>query len=501
MFQSKAKRIRRVRVQFLITTAQPRSFLQEPVVRCIRAGIAASSLALLAACSSFTAPSTTTDVAEPRAAMETPSLASTSDGEIPTGREHDAGPRTGASYNSLWNRLRAGLALQEAYSHPEVTKQLPRFNKEQAYFDTVTARAKPFLYNIVAEAERRELPMELALLPFIESAFNPNAYSRQRAVGLWQFMSGTARGYGLRQDWWVDDRRDPLRSTYAALDYLESLHKEFDGDWLLALAAYNTGAGNVRRAQRRHGDAIGTGSGPANSQFWQLRLSGETRAHVPRLLALARVIAEPAAFEITLEPIANTAQLTQVDLERQIDLSRAAGFAEISLPELKNMNPRYLQWATPPDTEQWLYLPAKSAKSFREAMAQRTGESLVTYERYAIRSGDTLSGIARRLDTRVDVLQRVNGLEDSRIVAGRSLLIPQGDGALGLEDLPLLPEATMLAAPEIYTVKRGDNLWKIARRFQLRSVELRRLNALGEEALLKPGQKLRLLPAETLATD
>jgi membrane-bound lytic murein transglycosylase D len=135
--------------------------------------------------------------------METPSLASTSEGETPTRREQDAAPKTGASYISLWNRLRAGLALQEAYSHPEVIKQLPRFNKEQTYFDTVTARAKPFLYNIVVEAERRQLPMELALLPFIESAFNPNAYSRQRAVGLWQFMSGTARGYGLRQDWWA----------------------------------------------------------------------------------------------------------------------------------------------------------------------------------------------------------------------------------------------------------------------------------------------------------
>lgn len=482
-------------------TAHSRLLLQKHPHESVRAGLAAISLALLAACSSVTEHSAPTAEAPSSATLGTASSEIAANAEQRAPSEQTVASKTSAHHASLWNRLRAGFALQEAYSHPEVIKQLPRFNKEQEYFDLVTARARPFLYLIVAEAERRQLPLEIALLPFIESAFNPNAYSRQRAVGLWQFMAGTARGYGLRQDWWVDDRRDPLKSTHAALDYLESLHKEFDGDWLLALAAYNTGAGNVRRAQRRRSARAEARSGPADSEFWQLRLSGETRAHVPRLLALARVVADPANYGIALPAIENQTQLSRIELTRQIDLTRAAGFAQLSLAKLKAMNPRYLQWATPPDAGQWLYLPTENADKFSSALASFDGESLVTYERYAIRSGDTLSGIARRLDTRVDVLQRVNGLSGSRIVAGRSLLIPRGNGSINLAELPPVLKDGTPAVPEIYTVKAGDNLWAIARRYQLRSAELRVLNALGEDALLKPGQRLRLLPAETLATD
>ena len=482
-------------------TVRPRSETGARHLKICRGLLASISFSLLAACSSFienTAPSSSSGASNVSEIATDAGV--TKQREPSLAAEQTANHGELVSYNNLWDRLRAGLVLQEAYTHPEVSKQLPRFRNQQAYFDTVVARAEPFLFYIVDEAERRKVPLEIALLPFVESAFDPNAYSQQRAVGLWQFMASTARGFELRQDWWVDDRRDPLESSRAALDYLESLHNEFDGDWLLALAAYNTGAGNVRRAQRRN-DNSGAGSSLASSEFWQLGLTGETRAHVPRILALAQVIANPSQFEIALPTLANDPQLKKIDLARQIDLSRAADLSGLELAELQRLNPRYRQWATPPDGKQWLYLPPAAASRFEKQIAATAPETLVTFDRYAIRSGDTLGAIARRLGTRVDVLQRVNGLKGTRIVAGRSLLIPRGDGVLSAANLPQIEDREARSAPEIYTVRRGDNLWSIARRYQLRSADIRRLNALEEDPLLKPGQKLRLLPTEAVASD
>ncbi len=397
----------------------------------------------------------------------------------------------------LWERLRRGFALRPTYDHPEVAKRLSRYRNEQEYFDIVGDRAAPFLYELIEVIEERNLPLELALVPFIESTFNPTASSRQNAVGLWQFVPNTGRSYGLTQNWWIDERRDPLESTRAALEYLEMLYQEFDQDWLLALAAYNTGGGNIRRALKRKRS---TQSDSSQSVFWELGLAGETRSHVPRILALARVIDDPEAYGIELPPISNSPRLELVELERQIDLSRAAKLAEVDLAKLKAFNPRYLQWATPPEGIQPLYLDADAAQRLRTQLASIQTDSLVTYDRYAIRSGDTLGAIAKKLGTRVDVLQRVNGLNGSRIIAGRSLLVPRGDIALSDIEFPVIQDAPKRTVPPVYTVRRGDNLWSIARRFDIKSEAIRQLNGLEEEPLLKPGQKLRLLArAETIA--
>ena len=157
------------------------------------------------------------------------------------------------SFDNLWDRLQAKFQLAEHYNHPAVDHQLSNYIDNQTYFDRIAERAQPFLFWIVNEIERRELPMELALIPIVESTFNPNAYSPKHAVGLWQFIGPTAKSFGLQQDWWYDGRRDPRASTVAALDFLEQLYNEFNDDWLLALAAYNTGQGNVNRAIRRAG--------------------------------------------------------------------------------------------------------------------------------------------------------------------------------------------------------------------------------------------------------
>jgi len=389
----------------------------------------------------------------------------------------------------LWERLRLGFDLTADYEHPSVTQQLKRY-RQQSYFDLVTERAQPFLYEIIEKIEQRGLPLELALVPFVESAFNPNANSHQGAAGLWQFVSATGRSYGLEQSWWLDERRDPLESTRAALDYLEVLYAEFDEDWILALAAYNAGSGNVRRALRNKKNQLSENS---RSRFWDLKLNGETRDHIPRILALALVIKSPEEYGIQLVSIPNEKYLYPVSLTNQIDLSLAARLAELDLESLKRLNPHYKQWATPPDDTRTLYLPDREGKRLASALLTLDSSQLVTFDRYSIKTGDTLSSIARRLGTKVDVLQRANGLKGSRIIAGDSLLVPRGEiSESQFEAIGQNIEEAQIPLPTSYTVRRGDNLWSIARRYNIRSADIIQMNDLSEATLLHPGQQLVL---------
>ncbi|MDD9888883.1 MAG: LysM peptidoglycan-binding domain-containing protein [Gammaproteobacteria bacterium] len=392
------------------------------------------------------------------------------------------------SFDNLWDRLQARFQLIEHYEHPAVEQQLSNYVNNQAYFDRISERAQPFLFWIVGEIERRELPMELALIPIVESTFNPNAYSPEHAVGLWQFIGPTARSFGLQQDWWYDGRRDPRASTIAALDYLEQLHKEFGKDWLLALAAYNTGQGNVNRAIRRAGLDIET------ANFWSLRLANETRSHVPKILALAKLVNDSAAYGVELTPIANEEPLVLVEVDSQIDLIQAARLAQLEYSELRRLNPGYLQWATHPDNPQVIAVPIKNAELLQTGISQLGPDQFVTWDRYEIQPGDTLGGIARKLGTRVDVLQTVNEISGSRIIAGDSLLVPR------TTDLSLLANFNrgnqsarrILPTPNVYLVRNGDNLWTIARRFDLRSAEIAQWNNISLNSTLQPGQELNL---------
>lgn len=390
-------------------------------------------------------------------------------------------------YEDLWKRIRDGFQLHDHYSHPNVARYIQNYSTQQRYFDLLQNRASPFLFEIVEEIERRGLPMEFALLPMVESTYNPNAYSRQHAVGLWQFVGATGASFGLQQDWWFDGRRDPLASTHAALDYMEQLYKQFDEDWLLAIAAYNTGDGNLRRAIRRSEDD--------EINFWTLNLPGETEAHVPKLLALSAIIADNEAWNIELEPLANEAVLRSVPVGTQIDISQAARLAEIDYEQLRALNPGYLQWATHPDQPQKMLLPLENAALLESALAGIDKHDLLTWDRYEIKPGDTLGAIAARLNTRVDILQTFNSLAGSRITAGESLLIPRTNDPELLASAPRITRERTRETPQVpsqYKVRNGDNLWVIARRFQLRSIEIAAWNQIPLDELLQPGQILNL---------
>ena len=392
-----------------------------------------------------------------------------------------------ASYDDLWERIRGGFQLHSHYSHPNVARYIQNYSAQQRYFDLLQTRASPFLFEIVEEIERRGLPLEFALLPMIESAYNPNASSMEHAVGLWQFVGATGSSFGLQQDWWFDGRRDPLASTHAALDYVEQLYKQFDEDWLLAIAAYNTGDRNLRRAIHKSDDE--------EINFWTLNLAGETEAHVPKLLALSAIIDDNDTWNIELESLANEPVLRSVQVGTQIDLSLAAGLAEIEYEQLRALNPGYLQWATHPNQPQEMLLPLKNATLLESALIDIDKHDLLIWDRYEIKPGDTLGAIAAKLSTRVDILQTFNSLAGSRIKAGESLLIPRTNDPELLASAPRMtrPKTSEIRqVPSQYEVRSGDNLWVIARRFQLRSNEVAAWNQIPLNELLQPGQILNL---------
>jgi len=391
----------------------------------------------------------------------------------------------------LWDRIHNGLQLQQYYDRPDVIEELDQYANNQAYFDLTIERAAPFLYGIVDELDRRGLPQELALLPFVESAFNPSARSGERAVGIWQFMGATAASFGLQQDWWYDARRDPQASTVAALDYLEELYVQFDQNWLLALAAYNAGDGNVRRAIRRLKSPE-----VSDELFWELRLPRETRAHIPRILALAKLINEDDHFGINLGQIANSEPLAREDIGAQMDFAQAAKLADMDYSELRALNPGYLQWATHPEHPQYIVLPHAHAARLKAELAALPVSEFVTWDHYEIQPGDTLSKIATQLHTRVDVLQRVNNLHGSQIIAGRALLIPRGSNTDTFSASPYQQTASLNAnpIPGSYRIRSGDNLWSIARRFDLKSADIAMWNGFETDSILRPGQIISLRP-------
>jgi membrane-bound lytic murein transglycosylase D len=380
----------------------------------------------------------------------------------------------------LWQRIRSGLSWQ-SINNAEVDRVRDNFLGQHDYFPVVAARATFYLHYIVEEVERRDMPMEIALLPLVESTLDPLAYSSKRAAGLWQIMPSTGRYLGLESNWWYDGRRDLRDATRAALDYLETLHRDFDGDWLLALSAYNSGKTRVRRV-RRHNQRQGLGT-----DFWSLRLPSETRAYVPKLIALAQIVAEPQAYGVVIPAVSNTAAFEVAETGGQIEMARAAELAGVALHTLRTLNPGHLRWATSPDTTE-LLLPAGSGERFSAGVASLTADERVRWRHYRIERGDSLVAIARTFETDVTLLREVNDIQGSLIRAGDTLLVPKGSGwaaSLAMADKGP-PQA------KGYRVRRGDSLYRIAGKFNVSVNDIIAWNALDPRQYLKPGQTLTL---------
>lgn len=400
--------------------------------------------------------------------------------------ENDAVP-------DLWHRLRAGFELNHDASEPRVQAQLNWYKKHPRYIDRVVDRGSRYLHYIVSEAEKRGLPTELALLPVVESAFDPFAYSHGRAAGLWQFIPSTGKYFGLTQSWWHDDRRDIIAATDAALTYLDRLAKRFDGDYMLALAAYNSGGGTVSSAMRRNRKRN------QPTDYWSLDLPRETRHYVPKLIALAKIFDDPKAYGIDLPPLDDEPYFEVVDTGSQLDLAQAAELAGVDIDEIYLLNPSYNRWATSPDGPHRLLIPHDHAETFATALKGMDPSKRVSWRNYKVESGDTLSTIAKRYSTTPSVIQQVNNLNSHIIRIGQRLMIPSAAEQAGTYSLSA---SERLARKQErsgkntngtrvdYKVRSGDTFWDIAREHRVSVRQLASWNGMAPGDPLMPGKKL-----------
>ncbi|MDZ4194904.1 LysM peptidoglycan-binding domain-containing protein [Ectopseudomonas chengduensis] len=393
-------------------------------------------------------------------------------------------------YADIWERVRDGFKLQDEIGiNPRIERVRLWYASNPKHVNTVSERSAPYIHYIVERLAERDMPMELALLPVIESAYDPLAYSSAHAVGLWQFIPSTGRHYNLRQTNWYDGRRDVTASTEAALNYLSRLHEMFNGDWLLALAAYNAGEGRISRAIERN-EKLGL-----PSDYWNLSLPKETEDYVPKLLALSQVILTPEAYSVSLSPIANEPYFEQIAIKQHMDLSRVAKLADLDEQELLQLNPAYKRGITL-DGPQHLLVPTDKAEMLSANLALMKPQEMVDWQSYTVRSGDSLHAIANRHHLSVNMLKDVNRLSSNNLSLGQVLTIPAKPGAQPSEPLYQQRSVAQGASTRTYQVKNGDNLWQIARANQVAVHDLKRWNKLQGNAL-KVGQVLTLAAADS----
>lgn len=387
----------------------------------------------------------------------------------------------------LWERIRNGFGMPELNSKLVAQKQR-QYLSQPAYMQRMFTRAERYLFHIVEEIERRGMPTEIALLPFVESAMNPVAMSHAKASGLWQFIPSTGRAYDLKQNWWVDNRRDVVESTRAALDYLQMLHQMHDGDWFLALASYNWGEGSVNRAIRRN-----KARGKATN-YTSLRMPRETRHYVPKLMALKNIVLNAQALRVALPELANEPYFVVLEKTRPIDLKLAARFAGMSVKDFIALNPAHNRPVISASRNNMIKLPAKQLEQFLAALEdhQAAGKSFVSWQPYTLKKGETVKSVATRTGLSSRELLKANGLSSrQRIIAGTRILVPSNkatDEHIAKFHGPKVVEVVVRPAA-YHRVRKRDNLTRIARRWGVSKRTLRRWNGLRSDRI-RAGQKL-----------
>ncbi|MEY3611161.1 MAG: Membrane-bound lytic murein transglycosylase precursor [Pseudomonadota bacterium] len=400
----------------------------------------------------------------------------------------------------IWERIRRGFAM------PDLDNDLVR-NREQWYASRpdymlrMTERSRPYLFYIVEELERRKMPTELALLPFIESAFNPQAVSSAKAAGMWQFMPATGKFFDLKQNLFRDERRDVLESTRAALDYLQKLYTLF-GDWHLALAAYNWGEGSVGRALARN-KAQGL-----PQTYSDLRMPNETRYYVPKLQAVKNIVAQPEAFNTELPPIQNHPFFKSVPIERDIDVAIAAKLANVSLEDFKALNPAMNRPVILAAGTPQILLPWDNAKVFENNLQARPDRRLSSWTAWQAPRTMKAEEAAKQVGMSAEQLRSVNGIPARMLIkAGSTLLVPR-QGQLDNDVTEHLADnGTLLLAPEVVLRKilvkarSGDTLSRLASRHGVTAANVADWNRLKPNAALSGGQTLAIyVPAKASRT-
>ena len=388
--------------------------------------------------------------------------------------------------DDTWEQIRYLMTLvpvrSEVSSLREFRRKLRRYHGNQEFFDQLGDNARRWLYHIARALAAKGMPGELALLPAVESGYNPDAVSSRSAAGLWQILPGTARDLDVKSSWWYDGRHDALAATPAALRYLKSLHEELNGDWMLAVAAYNCGPNNVRKAIRRAGLDIETADYAAIERF----LPRETRGHMARWLVLSEIIAEPRLHNVDIVPIPWRPYFAEVAAKPRVELATAARRSGLPASEIKALNLGFRRGAIAPEGPHRILVPAEYAGHVSRALSQVESVRYAGRTRYRVRAGDTLGIIAQNHGTTVKALMAVNGLSSHLIVAGRELLLP-GPAVRHPES------STRRSRPDTHVVSRGESLWLIARQYRTTVDSLRSWNRLSPGSnMLRPGQTLRI---------
>lgn len=401
----------------------------------------------------------------------------------------------------LWQRIRAGFKMPDLDT--KLADDRTRWYASQPdYFARMTQRSSRYLFHIVEEIERRGMPTELALLPFVESAYVPEALSTAKAAGLWQFIPSTGRNYDLEQNMWKDERRDVIESTRAALDYLQKLHDMFD-DWHLALAAYNYGENGLARAiakNQRNGK---------RARYTDLKLPNETQFYVPKLQAIKNIIADPQKYGVVLPPVDNAPYFIAVHKARDIDVQTAAKLAEMPLDDFRALNPSFNRPVIiGADGGAQLLLPAAKVDRFQANLAawEATGQPLASWTTYKTTDKDTLATISKKVGISEEQLREANRIPPRyRLASGSTILIPRDET---MPDIPaahlngqfaLIPEQSNLRKVT-YRVRRGDTIASVAQRWKVATKDLIAWNRLTS-AQLFAGQRLELtVPASQLRT-
>ena len=391
----------------------------------------------------------------------------------------------------VWQRIRDGFAMHEIQG-----KSVERYQKWYAdrpdYVGRVTERAERYLYFIVEEVEKRGMPMEIALLPIIESAFNPGAYSGAHASGIWQFIPSTGKNFGLEQNWWYDGRRDIISATNGALNYLQKLHGMF-GDWELALAAYNCGENAVQRAQASN-RKLGK-----STNYSSLKLPRETRDYVPKLQAVKNIISNPGNFGISLRPISNKPYFVTVISARHIDVKLAAELADISLEEFQALNPAHNRPVILQENADVLLLPVDKVETFNTNL-KNYNAPLVSWQEYKSEKGERLDKLAPSFGMSVEKLRKVNGLPSRIKVSNGQKLLVSLNGEDAEDDFEafntyLPPSYQMPGNASSHIVRKGDTLNSIGRRYHVSVANLKRWNK--NSKIIRPGQRIYLSQINT----
>ena len=385
--------------------------------------------------------------------------------------------------DDLWERIRVGFAMADL-DGPRVRERERWYASQPDYLKRMVERSKLYLYYIIEEVEKRGMPSEIALLPMVESAFNPMAYSRSHASGLWQFIPSTGKKHQLSQNWWADARRDVIASTDAALDYLQALY-ELHGDWHLALASYNFGENGVARAIRRN-EARGL-----PTDYQSLKMPLETRGYVPKLQALKNLISNPQAFGVSLEPIPNEPYFAALPAGKDIDVRVAAKLAEMSVEELIALNPALNRPVISGPHTQTLVLPADRVDAFQRNL-DAYDQPLTSWEPYTMKKGDSLDRLAAKHGIALAKLKLANSITSrTRIGPGSQLLLPIKGSDAAAEPLPAVFRQPVQPARRggglLHIVRKGETLYGISRRYHVSTDNLRRWNHIG---VLTTGQRL-----------